>query len=82
MFGAAAAVAIPVAIFVIVLWTLHVWLDTSNLPQKFLIPVIAFLILLTPLTGQAALFTGLLLALLLVIKLVGRYRRGLQTVRE
>lgn len=78
-FGAGAAIAIPVAIFILVLWGLHVWLDTSTPLQKFLIPIIAFLILLTPLSGQAALLTGVLLVLLLVIKLVSRYRHSTQS---
>lgn len=46
----------------------------GNFTQTFLFPIVVLLILLTPLTGQAVLWTGLLLAGLLVVKLTNRYR--------
>ncbi|MCB9079717.1 MAG: low temperature requirement protein A [Anaerolineaceae bacterium] len=71
---AGAAVAVPVAIYLICLWTLHVGLQASHHLQRFLIPVVVILVLLTPLAGgRSVLLTGLLLAAMLAVKLVSRY---------
>jgi len=65
--GAGAAVAIPVAIYLLGLWMLH--LPVAQGPaNKFLAPVTVVLILLTPWTGEAPLLTGLALVGLLVVK--------------
>jgi low temperature requirement protein LtrA len=71
---AGAAVAIPVAIFLLVLWGLHIGFQERNRVQMFLVPIAIVLILLTPLTGQAPLLIGLLLVALLTFKLVNSYR--------
>lgn len=77
--GAGAAVAVPVAIYLIALWALHVGFQARNRLQMLLIPTVVFLVLLTPLSGgQAALLTGLLLVALLIIKLVNRNRENTQ----
>lgn len=71
--GAGAAVAIPVAIYLLGLWMLH--LPVAHDPaNRFLAPVTVILILLTPWTGEAPLLTGLALVALLVVKhlLAGR----------
>jgi low temperature requirement protein LtrA len=65
--GGAAAVAIPVAIFLLCLWFLH---DRSeNQQTRWLAPIAAFLILLTPFTGQGVLLTGLILSAVVATKL-------------
>ena len=79
--AAGAAVAIPVAIYLISLWALHWRPHTLKLSQTLLFPIAALLILLIPLTGQAVLGVGLLLAGLLVIKLTDRYRASASTGR-
>ncbi|MGH7557756.1 MAG: low temperature requirement protein A [Gemmatimonadota bacterium] len=72
-FGAGAAVAVPVAIYLLGLWALHVRLGEAFTAGAGLTPIVAFLVLLTPWTGQAVLLTGVLVAGLLAVKL-GRYR--------
>jgi low temperature requirement protein LtrA len=72
--AAGMAVSIPVAIYLISLWALHWPPHSLKLSQILLFPVAALLILLVPLTGQAVLGIGLLLAGLLAIKLTHRYR--------
>ena len=73
--GAGAAVAIPVAIFLVTLWFLH---DRPEYRQsRWFGPVAALLVLLTPYTGQGVLLTGVVLASVIGIKLVmGRERHG------
>lgn len=66
---AGAAVAVPTAIYLVSLRMLHGWPAEGG--TRFLGLVSAGLILLTPFTGQAVLLTGLLLAGLLAVKLVG-----------
>jgi low temperature requirement protein LtrA len=72
--GAGMAVAAPVVIYLIGLWALHQHPQIRRFSHPLLFPAAAGLILLTPLTGQAALLTGLLLAGLVVIKMVRRAR--------
>ena len=67
---------VAVAIYMMSLWVLHWRPHTLPLSQTLLFPIGALLILLTPLTGQAALWTGLLLVGVLVIKFTHRYRRA------
>jgi low temperature requirement protein LtrA len=71
--AAGMGVAIPVAIFLIVLWTLHWQPEASGFSQA-LLPITALLVLLTPWLGQGVLLIGLLLVALLAIKLVSTYR--------
>jgi O-antigen/teichoic acid export membrane protein len=78
-FGAGAAVAVPVAIYLLVLWLLHVRPDTDDLVQKLLVPGAVLIILLTPVTGQAVPLTALLVALLLATKLMRRARLAERT---
>ena len=66
--AAGAAVAIPAALYLSSLWLLH-WQEDHR-PVRFITPSAIGLILLTPLTGQPVLLTGLILALLLATKLV------------
>ncbi len=72
--GAGAAVAVPVATYLLGLWILHVRMREGAISGAGLTPIVVLLILLTPWTGAAVLLTGLLLAGLLAIKLVRRYR--------
>ncbi|MGH7572343.1 MAG: low temperature requirement protein A [Gemmatimonadota bacterium] len=73
-FGAGAAVAVPVAIYLLGLWLLHLRLEEISSAGAGLTPLVALLVLLTPWTGQAVLLTGFLVAGLLTVKLVMRYR--------
>ncbi|HET6341946.1 MAG TPA: low temperature requirement protein A [Gemmatimonadota bacterium] len=77
-FGAGAAVAVPVAIYLLGLWALHVRLEETSPAGPVMTPIVAFLVLLTPWTGQAIPLTGLLVSGLLAVKLVKRHR---ETVR-
>ena len=70
--GAGAAVAIPVAIFVVCVWVLHYRPDYRR--TRLLGPVTAGLLLLTPFTGHAVPLTGALMAGMVATKLV--MRRG------
>lgn len=74
MSGAGAAVALPVALYLLGLWVLHYRPRGASRMQASLPPLVALLVLLTPLSGQSVLLTGLLLAGLLVAKLASRYR--------
>ena len=74
--AAGAAVAIPVAVYLLVLWLLHEQVRAQSGKEMVLFPATALLILISVITGQAVLITGLLLAGLLVVKLVGRYRES------
>jgi low temperature requirement protein LtrA len=66
--GAGAAVAIPVATFLICLWFLH---DRPEYRQtRWYGPVTAALILLTPFTGYAVPLTGAIMTSLVALKLV------------
>lgn len=62
------AVAVPVAVYLVSLWFLHARSDRS-LPTRVVAPLVIGAILLTPLTGQPVLFTGLLMAVLTGFKL-------------
>ena len=65
---AGAAVAIPVAVYLLCLWFLH---DRPEYREtRAFGPIAAVLILLTPLTGQAVLLTGAIMAALVASKLV------------
>jgi low temperature requirement protein LtrA len=69
-FGAGGAVAFPVALYLVSLWVLHRGPDHGRPnPVQLLVPG---LIMLTPFTGQAVLATGVLLAALIAVKLLGR----------
>jgi len=72
--GAGAAVAVPVVIYLTGLWALHQQPRTKSFSHPVLFPLAAVLILLTPLSGQAVLLTGLLLTALVVIKVTSRSR--------
>jgi low temperature requirement protein LtrA len=68
--GAGAAVAIPIAVFLVCLWILH---DRPEYRQtRWLGPIAAGLVLLTPFSGYPVLLTGGILASLIAIKLVLR----------
>jgi low temperature requirement protein LtrA len=60
------AIAVPVAIYLVCLWALH---DRPEYRRaRALGPLTAVLVLGSPFTGQAALVTGLLLVLMLMVK--------------
>ena len=65
--AAGAAVAVPVAVYLLALWGLH---DRPEYRQsRWLGPLAAALVLLTPVTGQAVPLTGAILAGLVAVKL-------------
>jgi low temperature requirement protein LtrA len=66
--GAAAAVAIPVAIYLLCVGFLH---DRPEYRRTRLFgPIVALMLLLTPFAGHAVLLTGLIVTLLVVMKRV------------
>ena len=71
---AGAAVAVPVAIYLLTLWALHRILEPEGPARSLLSPACALLVLLTPATAQPLPWTGLLLAALLAVKSVRRRR--------
>jgi low temperature requirement protein LtrA len=72
--AAGATVAVPVFIYLFTVWALHQHPSTKNFSYPILFPLVSVLILLTPLSGQAVLLTGLLLTVLVIIKVASRYR--------
>jgi low temperature requirement protein LtrA len=72
--GAGFAVAVPVAVYLLCLWILHD--RPAYRSTRPLGPAAALVVLLTPLTGHAVLFTGVVLAALVAAKiaLLGRHR--------
>ena len=66
---AGAAVAVPVAIYLLSIWVLHDVPRPQSRLRMALSPVAAGLVLLTPLTPQPILLTGLVVGGLLVAKL-------------
>jgi len=73
-FGAGAAVAWPVAIYMTSVWALHERHQEAGEVPIWLSPAVAALVLLSPLAGHAVLVTGLLLATLVATRLVRRHR--------
>jgi low temperature requirement protein LtrA len=71
---AGAAVAIPVAIFLICLWVLHH--RPEYRPTRWMGPAAAALVLLTPFSGQAVLSTGLILSGMIATTLMIQRTRG------
>lgn len=76
------ALAIPVAVFLLSLWSLHLR-RTNNAVQNLVLPIASGLVLATPLTGQAALGCGFIVAGALAIKLYAysRARRSTKADR-
>lgn len=72
--AAGAAVAVPVAVYLVCLFVLHARLDRS-LPTRVVAPLVVAGVLLTPFTGQAVLGTGLLMAGLTAFKVAQAARR-------
>jgi low temperature requirement protein LtrA len=66
--GAGAAVAIPVAVYVLCLWMLHYRPQYRR--TRYVGPVAAVLVLLTPLTGHTVLLTGIILAATVAVKVM------------
>lgn len=75
--GAGLAVAIPVAVYLICLWILHHGPGGGR--TRYLGPLTALLVLLTPVTAHAVPLTGLLLAALLTVKLAAGKRADPET---
>ena len=65
--AAGASVAVPVAVFLGCLWFLHGRSERA-VATRVVGPLVVALVLLTPLTGQAVLGTGLLMAVLVAFK--------------
>ncbi|MEZ4573043.1 MAG: low temperature requirement protein A [Thermomicrobiales bacterium] len=73
-FAAGASVAIPAAVFLMGIWSLHFRFLSNNRYELFLAPAFAIAILLTPLTGFAVLLTGVLLATLVALEVAIQQR--------
>ena len=73
--AAGAAVAVPVAVYLVCLSVLHARLDQS-FATRVVAPLVVVGVLLTPFTGQAVLGTGLLMAGLTAFKVVQATRRA------
>ena len=68
-----ATVSVPVALYLVCLWFLHARSDRGA-AARIVTPSVILAVLLTPLTGQAVLATGLLLAALVAFKVVDAAR--------
>lgn len=67
--AAGAAVAVPVAVYLVCLWFLHAGSERS-VATRVVAPLVVIGVLLTPFTGQAVLGTGLLMAGLTAFKVM------------
>ena len=79
---AGAAVAVPVAIYLVVLWALHGGPRQRAAFTRYSVPAVAACILVTPFIGQAVLLMGVLSAGLLATKLTARHHPRLQHLVE
>jgi low temperature requirement protein LtrA len=70
--AAGAATAIPVAVYLLVLWFLHQRPRSETPGRLWLTPFAVALVLLTPLTDHAILLTGIITAALLVTRILIR----------
>jgi low temperature requirement protein LtrA len=77
-FGAGAAVALPVALYVTSVWALHERHQEDGEALSWISLAVAALVLLSPVTGHAVFVTGLLLATLVATRLVRRHRAHLR----
>jgi low temperature requirement protein LtrA len=73
---AGAIVAVPVAVYLLSLWVLHLVLDVAPASPRFTAPLTAGLVLAAPATSQPVLVVGALLAAMMAFKLVVRVSRG------
>ena len=65
--GAALSVTVPVAVYLVVVWGLHARYKPPNLARTIVVPVGVALILLSSLTSQAVLLTGIVLVALVTL---------------
>jgi low temperature requirement protein LtrA len=72
---AGAVVAVPVAVYLLSLWVLHLVLDVAPAGSRSTAPLTAVLVLAAPATGQPVLVVGVLVAAMMAFKLVVRVRR-------
>ncbi len=72
---AGAVVAVPVAVYLLSLWVLHLVLDVAP-ASRVTAPLTAGLVLAAPATSQPVLVVGVLLAAMMAFKLVVRVSRG------
>jgi low temperature requirement protein LtrA len=77
--AAAATVTIPVAVFLLAVWFLHVRPLAGTILRRTLLPIGAAAVLLVTFSGQPVLATGLTLAVVVAIALV-LGARGLETI--
>jgi low temperature requirement protein LtrA len=72
--GAAAAVAAPVAFYLVSVWLLHPGAEARRSPRRAAYPLAAVLVLCATAAGQAVLVIGLLLAALVAVRLLSAPR--------
>ena len=65
----------PVAVYLLSLWVLHLVLDVAPAGSRATAPLTAVLVLAAPATGQPVLVVGVLVASMMAFKLVVRVRR-------
>jgi low temperature requirement protein LtrA len=73
---AGAVVAVPVAVYVLALWALHVVLGAEAAGPRFVAPLGAALVLLASASAAPVLLIGLILASMMAFKLVRRVRHA------
>jgi low temperature requirement protein LtrA len=76
--GANAAVAVPVALYLLSVWLLHTGAEARGSPRRAAYPVAAALVLCAVAFGQAVLAIGLLLAALVAFRLLAAARMARQ----
>jgi low temperature requirement protein LtrA len=72
--GAAAAVAVPVALYLLSVWLLHPGAEARRSPRRAAYPLAAALVLCAMAAGEAVLAIGLLLAALVAVRVLGAPR--------
>lgn len=73
---AGAAVAVPVAVYLLALWVLHLVLGATTAGPRFLAPLAAALVLLASATAQPVLLIGVIVASMMAFKLARRVSRA------
>jgi low temperature requirement protein LtrA len=68
--GAGAAVAVPVALYLLSVWLLHAGAEPRSSPRRIAYPLAAMLVLLAIPLGEAVLVIGLLVAALVAVRLL------------
>lgn len=74
--AAAMSLAVPVAVYVLTVWALHLQVRRPRVPGNLMFPVAALLVLAAPATGHAPISIGLIMLALVVATQLGMGRLG------